>query len=338
MPANLDAGQTLGHLSPWIVPDPLIAAPPAPAWGAVRIGLVNNMPDAALLRTERQFAELIAAATQGLPVQLELYSLPAVPRTDWGREHLATCYAPVDELWVNPPDALIVTGAEPRARNLDDEPYWDDLTGLIDWLEDHRLPAMFSCLAAHAAVLYLDRVARRPLERKCLGIFDDEIVLGHPVTEGLLSGMPLPHSRWNEVPEDALTATGYRILTRSAEAGVGFFARERRSLWLFCQGHPEYDGPNLLREYRRDIGRFLRREHAVYPDLPRHYVGETEKRRLLDFRRRAIAAPDEAIMAAFPAALPAGPRWDSWKPAAAHIFRNWLDRMAVTHAGERPPV
>jgi homoserine O-succinyltransferase/O-acetyltransferase len=37
------------------------------------------------------------------------------------------------------------------------------------------------------------------------------------------------------------------------------FVKYNRSLFVLLQGHPEYDSATLLREYRRDVGRFLRR-------------------------------------------------------------------------------
>jgi len=46
----------------------------------LRIALVNNMPDAALEDTELQFFELLSAASGDLPIQVELYSLPGIPR------------------------------------------------------------------------------------------------------------------------------------------------------------------------------------------------------------------------------------------------------------------
>jgi hypothetical protein len=58
-----------------------------------------------------------------------------------------------------------------------------------------------------------------------------------------------------------VVAAGYDILTRSPDMGVDMFAKRQRSLFVLLQGHPEYDPTTLLREYRRDVGRFLRREH-----------------------------------------------------------------------------
>ena len=66
--------------------------------------------------------------------------------------------------------------------------------------------------------------------------------------------MQIPHSRWNEVRADALTACGYEILTQSAEAGVDLFVKKKKdSLFVHFQGHPEYSVRTLLKEYRRDI-------------------------------------------------------------------------------------
>ena len=41
----------------------------------LEIGLINNMPDAALEATERQFVALLEAAAEGLVVRLTLYGL-----------------------------------------------------------------------------------------------------------------------------------------------------------------------------------------------------------------------------------------------------------------------
>ena len=50
------------------------------------------------------------------------------------------------------------------------------------------------------------------------------------------------------------------MLTRSADAGVDTFIKQRKKLFVFFQGHPEYESDTLLREYRRDMGRYFRGE------------------------------------------------------------------------------
>src|SRR5215471_8783135 len=122
----------------------------------LEVGLVNNMPDAALESTERQFLELLNAAAHDIPVRLRLFSLPDVPRADAGRRHLDASYSGIAALWNSRLDGLIVTGTEPRAPSLADEPYWGSLAAVLDWARANTASTVWSCLAAHAAVLHID--------------------------------------------------------------------------------------------------------------------------------------------------------------------------------------
>ena len=96
----------------------------------IEIGLVNNMPDAALLATERQFSNLLTAASGRADVRLHLFALRDVPRSAEARAALKRTYRDASELGRRRLDALIVTGAEPLAPELAQEPYWAALTEL----------------------------------------------------------------------------------------------------------------------------------------------------------------------------------------------------------------
>jgi len=94
----------------------------------IELGILNNMPDAALERTEQQFFALLAAAAQDLLVRVRFFSLSTIPRDSLGREHLKRhAYASAAEIPDWNPDALIVTGTEPRAPDPRLEPYWSEL-------------------------------------------------------------------------------------------------------------------------------------------------------------------------------------------------------------------
>jgi len=301
----------------------------SPSPGCIEIGLVNNMPDTALKSTEAQFAALLEAAAGELPVRLRLFSLPLVPRSERGALHLGTSYLGLRDFWDSRLDALIVTGTEPRAPELDGEPYWPALAELIEWAEEHTISTVWSCLAAHAAVLHLDGIARRPLGEKRFGVFDCARAADHPLSNGVDAQFQVPHSRWNELREDDLSAAGYAVLTRSPEAGVDMFIREGASLFVFFQGHPEYDALSLLGEYRRDLGRFLRGERATCPALPHGYFDSAAVAALEDFAARAHADRREDLLADFP--LDAAERGirHGWRAGAARIYANWLAFLAV---------
>ena len=132
---------------------------------AVTIGLVNNMGDEALKGTERQFGNLVAAAAGDIDVEFRLFALERTPRSPQALKYISERYAAASEAMDGGLDALIITGAQPRAAFLADELYWEELTELIDWAKEHTASTIFSCLAAHAAVLHLDGIERRLLQR-----------------------------------------------------------------------------------------------------------------------------------------------------------------------------
>jgi len=307
------------------------AAPPRLRAGAVEtieIGLINNMPDAALEQTERQFIGLLNAGAGERRIRLTMFSLPEVTRAGAARERVELRYAPIEELWDSRLDGLIVTGTEPRAPDLRDEPYWQTLTKIIDWADANTRSTIWSCLGAHAAVLHMDGIGRHPLPDKCFGVFDSSRSASHALMRGLPARVPIPHSRWNELREQELTASGYTVLTRSDEAGVDAFARQGNSLFLFFQGHPEYEARTLLGEYRRDVRRFLRGERETYPSLPRNYFDEDATRRLAAFRLRGLDDRREALMEAFPGCSEESLQ-ASWRPAAERLMTNWLGQLTA---------
>jgi len=307
----------------------------------LRLGIVNNMPDKALLSTARQFLSVIELAAPDFRVFVSLFSLPGIARSDTGKRHLMdNAYRSLAELRDVGLDAVIVTGTEPKQPNLRDEPYWQALASLFDWIDDEGPSALFSCLAAHAAVLHFDGIERRRLEKKRFGLFDHAITGHDELTEHLPHSFKVAHSRWNEIPEDALGENGYRILTESSEAGADLFVKQRRNLQLFFQGHPEYDTATLGREYQRDVRRFLMGEREDYPNVPRGYFNLSEKELLDRFRARAIKLRDENLMEEFPSLANRFPN-PQGKSVAAAIFRAWLLKIAESKeskAPEAPPL
>jgi len=304
----------------------------------IEIGLVNNMPDAALEATERQFTALLESAAADVAVRLRLFALPGVPRGARTQRHVEASYSDIEELWDGRFDALIVTGTEPRAASLPDEPYWPALTELIDWAENHTVSTVWSCLAAHAAVLHLDGIERRARAEKCIGVFDCTPIGDHPLTEGLMSPFAIPHARHNELRAEELASCGYETLTASAQAGVDTFVRQGRSLFVFFQGHPEYEAASLLGEYRRDLGRYLRRERDIYPAMPRGYFDVATTELLTAFRAQALAERREELIALFPVADVERSLTRPWRAPAVRLYRNWLNFISARKAQTLKPV
>src|ERR1700687_650930 len=79
------------------------------------IGLINNMPDAALQATERQFMRLLRQAAGNVRIDFHCFSLPSVRRSQPARGRLEGQYTDIAEIDRLQIDGLIVTGAEPNA-------------------------------------------------------------------------------------------------------------------------------------------------------------------------------------------------------------------------------
>ncbi len=306
--------------------------PPPPA---IRIGLINNRPDSALQSTEAQFRGLLEAATGTATVRLRLSSFPELPRGADALEHIARHYWPLDELLTEPLDALIVTGTEPRAPQLADEPYWHRFGQVLAWAEAHTRGSIWSCLAAHAAVQSLDGIERQRLPQKRSGVYEHQTSSGDALLAGTPRVLRMPHSRWNDLPVEALRNAGYEMLSWSAVSGADAFVRKRRSLMLFFQGHPEYEGTTLLKEYRRDVTRYLSDQQPHYPSLPDGYFSPEAVRLLAEFRGEARAGRRPELMARFPYAEIAAGLENTWSDSAVAIYRNWLAMLASAKAPTR---
>ena len=264
-----------------------------PRHGDIAIGIVNNMPDAALESTERQFIGLLAAASGKTPVRVRLFALPGVPRGEAAQRHIASNYAGIEELWNAKLDGLIVTGTEPRGP-LTGEPYWPAFTRLVDWADaEHRfVDVVVPCGPCRGAA------SRR---RRSLA-----------VSRQMLRHLPMPADRGPRAHSRSAGAMAGAAfaLERSAGEGAGGLrlrravARERdrrrhvrqgvqAACSCSCKAIRNTSRRRSVREYRRDVGRYLRRERDTYPAQPQHYFDPATSRALDVFRTQAIVSRTE---------------------------------------------
>jgi homoserine O-succinyltransferase len=285
---------------------------------AVHVGLVNNMPDADMRATELQFAKLLKDSAGALDVRLRLFSFRGIARSEQARSRMDGFYDDAEFLQAASIDALIVTGAgegDPRLQ-----PHWQELTQLIDWAETGTLSTIFSGPAAQAAVLHLDGIAARALPRKLAGVFPAMRVEDDPLFFSQTLTMPVPHGRSHDIPEEDLG--NYRVLSRLANGQVDSFTREPagRSRFVFLQGHPEYDGATLGREYLRDLERFHGGETPEPPAVPENYFDRATENRLAE-AGADLARAGEIVSQALPL--------QSWRLHTGRLFTNWLTLVAA---------
>jgi homoserine O-succinyltransferase len=177
-------------------------------------------------------------------------------------------------------------------------------------------------------VLHYDGIRRHPLREKKFGVFEAAMTSDHLLMTGLPRTIQFPHSRWNEIRQDELSPSGYFVLAKSEDAGVDSFVKKRdKSLFVHFQGHPEYGAETLLKEYRRDIKRFLRGERDNYPPMPRGYFDGTAFQVLERFRGVALSNRCEGVIDSFPESVLSGLN-HPWQSSAIAVYRNWLGYLS----------
>jgi homoserine O-succinyltransferase/O-acetyltransferase len=290
--------------------------------GSLRIAIVNNMPDSAFLATERQFSSLVSNAAS-VDIEIGLYYLPSISRGEETRRTLEQRYLPVSHLYNSGTDALIVTGNEPRAARLDDELYWPELTRLVDWARSGTRTTLWSCLAAHAAVLHLDGIERRRLAAKKSGVLTCKF---DGANQGALS---VCHSRLNELRRIDLLDHKYSVVSENAAGDIDTFTKAFGSSFWFLQGHPEYAADSLMREYRRDVGRYINAQRDHYPEVPENYFDDATVIAMENYRTLVERTRDIRLFEDFPDVSLKADIEDRMARSAASLFSLWMTELLV---------
>jgi homoserine O-succinyltransferase len=292
----------------------------------LHIGLLNMMPDAALSATEQQFIKLVGASNQIAQFYVYPFSIPQIDRGPEAREHINKHYFEFEELAEKGLDALIITGANPVAPQLDQEPFWDPLTEIVHWAESNVSSIFCSCLATHALLKHLHKIDRIPLPSKKWGVYSHKICEpGHPLMRDINTRFDAPHSRYNEISRSQIENEGLVVLVESPDAGVHLAVSDDLFRIVYFQGHPEYDAVSLLKEYKREALRYLNGQLDEAPPHPEHYFPEEAMKIADQFIQRseeAIASGKEVLE--FPAQELAALVDNTWGDTGKAIVNNWL--------------
>jgi len=306
----------------------------------LHIGLLNMMPDKALAATERQFFRLIGESNPIAQFFVHPFSLPELERSAEGQAHVDQYYETFEQIQEKGLDALIITGATPLDPELSNEPFWEPLIKVIDWAAENVTSTLCSCLTTHAVMQFRYGQHRQPQPKKIWGVFPHQVVdKTHPLVNDVNSRFNVPHSRWNAVTRDQFDRAGLRVLVESPEQGVHLATSADGLRFVFFQGHPEYDTVSLLKEYKREVLRFIAGELDRYPPMPDNYLGVQQKAIFEEYSwwlQRAKAAGEK--LPVFPEKLVAGNLDNTWHDTAEAVIANWIGLVyQVTHRERHLP-
>jgi homoserine O-succinyltransferase len=292
----------------------------------LHVGFLNMMPDAALEATERQFIGLVGGCNRIAQFFVYPFSLPGLPRSPATLEYIERYYSRFEDLKKTGLDALIVTGANVENPDLQQEPFWEPLMEVISWAQENVASTLCSCLATHAVLKKFHGINRQPLAEKRWGVYSHRVSSPkHPLLREINTRFDVPHSRFNDISREQLEQAGLEVLVDSEDGGVHMAVSPDKFRLIYLQGHPEYDTNSLLKEYRREVFRYLNGALRRPPPFPEHYfsagaatiadrfVREAEKalredRLLPDFLERGIDSELD----------------NTWGDTAKAIVANWL--------------
>ncbi len=295
----------------------------------LHIGLLNLMPDRALRATEQQFMRLVGSANQIVQLYVHPFTVPGLARGADARAYLDTHYERFEDLARDGLDGLIITGANVAGPELSAEPFFEPLAEVMAWAQEHVTSTLCSCLATHALLERFHGIRRRRLGVKRWGVYAHRAVEPtHPLLRGTNTRFDVPHSRWHEVTSAQLRDAGLRVLVESVDGDLHLATSADGIRTVYLQGHPEYDAVSLLKEYRRELARYLDGELDALPPTPEHYLSPEAARLVHDHvevavRAREAGATGEA-MPAFPEAELTAMVDTTWTDTGRALFNNWL--------------
>lgn len=291
----------------------------------LHIGLLNMMPDAALQVTEQQFIRLVGSCNQIVQFYVHPFTVPGLERSDATQAYIDEYYMDIEDIYASGLDALIITGANVSNPRLEQEPFYKTLTEVMEWADDNVTSVLCSCLSTHALMKHFHDIDRVPLPRKQWGVYSHRVVAKrHPLMRNINTRFDVPHSRYNAITHKHLHHANVPILIESPEAGVHMATSRDGFRRVYFQGHPEYDYNSLLKEYKREVIRFLNGEREV-PPHPENYFSLEAARIADNYLIDAIDARDKGeTIAPFPEEDLEPHLDNTWTDTAKAIFNNWL--------------
>ena len=301
-----------------------------PRLPSVHIGFLNMMPDRALRATERQFLRLIAAAADDYLIYIYPFTVDGLSREDDALAYVEKFYDTFEMANSIHMDGLVLTGANPGESKLEDEGFWPYFVEVIQWAESKVPSIMCSCLASHAILNVLHGIERtRCIPSKRWGVYSHELCQpAHPLVAGIDSEFDAPRSHVFEMTAAQLETCGARVLASSEEADFHIAVSSDGFKWVYLQGHPEYDSFSLLKEFKREIGRYTAGVREDYPEYPKNYLSDSAKRILDRYRITVLGDLEQGrTPAAFPESDVVPFIEETWSRSGKIMFKNWIDSI-----------
>lgn len=255
----------------------------------MNILVLNLMPK----KIETEIHLLRMLANTPLQVQVEFLRIENTPSQHTPIEHMEKFYKDFEQIRNARYDGFIITGAPLGKVPFDEVRFWEPLKAVLDWSQDHVTSTMFLCWAVQAAMYHLYGIDKRVLPKKISGVYEHRLDQPlSPIVRGFDDTFDAPHSRYAEVPAEAIRSRDELEIIASSDVAGPYIVARKDGRQLFVTGHSEYEPMCLRDEYERDLAAGLE------PEVPEHY---------------------------FPNDDPTQPPTVTWKSHGCLLFQNWLN-------------
>ncbi|SES40194.1 homoserine O-acetyltransferase MetA [Salipaludibacillus aurantiacus] len=257
----------------------------------LNIVILNLMPEKQ--KTEAHLLRLLGNS----PLQVNITFLKTVTYApkNVSQSHMEEFYADFSSIRHRKFDGMIITGAPIEHFQFEEVKYWEEMTEIMDWADEHVTSILHICWGAQAALYHHFGINKFPLREKCSGIFRHRIYNGDKHIE-LLRGFDdefiAPHSRYTNLPEEELRDHEELVLLASSKEAGPFLIMSKDGKHIMATGHLEYDTTTLKEEYERDLDR------GLSVRIPAHYFPNND--------------PNEEPL-------------NRWRSHAHLLFSNWLN-------------
>lgn len=220
----------------------------------LRIAILNLMPTKET--TELQLLRLLG----GTPLQIEVDFLhtESYQSKNISTHYLETYYKTFEEIKDEYYDGLILTGAPVEHIPFEQVAYYEELTKIIKWSEEHVYSRFFICWSAQFALNHYYGIEKINLEEKLFGIYSYKVIEPEsPFVRGFDDFYSIPESRHTTMDAKQINSIDDLIvLSQREDLGPDLLSSiDQRDLFIF--GHLEYDRYTLEHEYKRDINEGL---------------------------------------------------------------------------------
>jgi homoserine O-succinyltransferase len=197
---------------------------------------------------------------------------------------------------------------------------------IVAWANDNVASVLCSCLATHALVKFNHGIERTRLARKQWGVYSHKIDFPeHPLTWEINTRFDAPHSRYNDVSTEKLEEAGIRVLASGDGVGAHLAVSPDQFRIVYFQGHPEYDAVSLLKEYKREVLRYIGGERADAPRFPENYFSKEARDIASLFLQDTIVAKTKGnTLPPFPDVALEALVQNTWGDTGKAIVNNWL--------------